>query len=355
MPPFPSPPSSSAFNADSSILLLLLLLSFTFLISHHSTPTSASLLSEPVQPNGNASAASGYGNDSSTVPSFPLQPAPGQLCKLDLSSELFGGVTLACTPVLDRDRCCPVLAAWLFAAHARYALQPPPSAPSAEQSSSPLVPDDSQKCVDALQDALAARKIHLPRPNETCDPVICYCGIRVHEISSLTCPAAFNVTAAEGGSNSKNSSGSITKTVKPTAAVRDLEKSCKNSSYAGCTRCLTALQKLKGNMTGGQGDRTGREGRMLERDCQLMGLTWLLARNKTSYIPTVSAALRAVMYSTHAPPTCSADRENMPLAVDSLQFDKAQASSSPCPLTSLAILFLGFFLHCCYDYCWFCW
>lgn len=62
-----------------------------------------------------------------------------------------------------------------------------------------------------------------------------------------------------------------------------------------------------------------------------MGLTWLLARNKTAYIPTVSAVLRAIMYSAHPPQqsNCSPDQENMPLAVDSMQFEKDEASSSP--------------------------
>ena len=72
-----------------------------------------------------------------------------------------------------------------------------------------------------------------------------------------------------------------------------------------------------------------RASKILARDCQLMGLTWLLARNKTAYIPTVSAVLRAIMYSAHPPheSKCSPDQENMPLAVDSLQFDKSGASS----------------------------
>lgn len=83
----------------------------------------------------------------------------------------------------------------------------------------------------------------------------------------------------------------------------------------------------KGDKEGGDGDRASK---MLGRDCQLMGLTWLLARNKTAYIPTVSAVLRAIMYSAHPPreSTCSPDQENMPLAVDSLQFDKYDSSSS---------------------------
>lgn len=69
---------------------------------------------------------------------------------------------------------------------------------------------------------------------------------------------------------------------------------------------------------------------MFNRDCQLMGLTWLLTRNKTAYIPTVSAVLRAIMYSAHPHESkCSPDQENMPLAVDSLQFDQGNARSSP--------------------------
>lgn len=80
-----------------------------------------------------------------------------------------------------------------------------------------------------------------------------------------------------------------------------------------------------------------RASKMFNRDCQLMGLTWLLAKNKTAYIPTVSAVLRAIMYSAHPPheSTCSPDQENMPLAVDSLQFDK---SSSPPSIFEFTVL-----------------
>lgn len=70
--------------------------------------------------------------------------------------------------------------------------------------------------------------------------------------------------------------------------------------------------------------------KMFSRDCQLMGLTWLLAKNKTAYIPTVSAVLRAMMYSAHPHESkCSPDQENMPLAVDSLQFESGHAPSWP--------------------------
>lgn len=87
--------------------------------------------------------------------------------------------------------------------------------------------------------------------------------------------------------------------------------------------------QLKGNKKENK-DNDQRARKMFNRDCQLMGLTWLLGRNKTAYIPTVSAVLRAIMYSAHPHQSkCSPDQENMPLAVDSLQFDKAHASSQP--------------------------
>ncbi|EPS66167.1 hypothetical protein M569_08604, partial [Genlisea aurea] len=265
---------------------------------------------------------------SSTVPSLPLQ-AESQTCRLDLSAELFGGVSAACGRNLDRSRCCPVLAAWLFAAHARAALEVAPNSPPAG-SDLPMMPDDSQKCVNSLQSSLASRNIHIPQPNASCDTVLCFCGIRLHQIASLSCPAAFNLTG-----NSRNAT--------PTAAVRNLERNCRNSSYAGCTKCMGALQKLKGAKDHGSGG--DRASRMLNRDCQLMGLTWLLARNKTAYIPTVSAVLRAVMYRTRPPThasssTCAPDQENMPLAVDSVQLVKKATASVLIPILPLAFCLL---------------
>ncbi|KAK4255433.1 hypothetical protein QN277_008436 [Acacia crassicarpa] len=280
-----------------------------------------------------------------TVPAFPVQ-SQTPTCRLDLSKELFGGVSDACGKNLDRSRCCPVLAAWLFAAHARSALEVPAPAPAPASGGDllPMMPDDSQKCVNSLQDSLTSRNIRIPQPNATCDAVLCFCGIRLHQITSLSCPAAFNITGAHNG----NSTGTHMAT--PTAAVKNLEKNCRNSSYAGCTKCLNALQKLKGNKNGtkkGGGDRASK---MFNRDCQLMGLTWLLARNKTAYIPTVSAVLRAIMYSAHPHESkCSPDQENMPLAVDSLQFEEGKAaSSSPLNLrvTLLLVMMMLMILAC---------
>ncbi|CAI9759948.1 unnamed protein product [Fraxinus pennsylvanica] len=281
------------------------------------------LLSEPAQPK-----TGDYLNSSTTVPAFPVQTEP-QTCRLDLSAELFGGVNAACGRKLDRSRCCPVLAAWLFAAHATSALQLTHTPPSTITNDMPMIPDDSEKCVDSLQDSLQSRNIHIPQPNASCDAVLCFCGIRLHQLTSLSCPAAFNITE-----NHINAT--------PSAAVRNLEHNCRNSSNAGCSKCIGALQKLKGDGESGrkeiEREKDDRASKMLNRDCQLMGLTWLLSRNKTAYIPTVSAVLRAIMYSTDES-KCSLDQENMPLAVDSLQLEKYDSSSS-----SLSTLWLSQFL-----------
>lgn len=188
----------------------------------------AGLLAQPVSGHDQPLKPGEY-SSSNTVPAFPVQ-TEAATCRLDLSAELFGGVNDACGRDLDRSRCCPVLAAWLFAAHARYALQVPSAAPASEPDL-PMMPDDSQKCVNSLQSALLSKNVKIPQPNSSCDAILCFCGIRLHQISSLSCPAAFNVTAGF-------------RNVTPTAAVKNLEKNCRNSSYSGCTKCLGALQKV---------------------------------------------------------------------------------------------------------------
>lgn len=212
----------------TSILWCLLL--FTPLLPF----SLAGLLSEPVS---DPNQPMKPGESSNTVPAFPVQ-TQSQICRLDLSKELFGGVNDACGKDLDRSRCCPVLAAWLFAAHARSALEISAPAPAAS-GDLPMMPDDSQKCVNSLQDSLLSRDIRIPQPNASCDAILCFCGIRLHQISSLSCPAAFNVSGFHNVSDSHNVSIAT-----PTAAVRNLEKNCRNSSYAGCTKCLGALQKV---------------------------------------------------------------------------------------------------------------
>ncbi|KAL8137866.1 hypothetical protein V2J09_003867 [Rumex salicifolius] len=311
--------------------LFILLVLLPFLLHR----TSAGLIAEPVTDPGQPLRPVDSSSPN-TVPAFPVQSSRSEFCHLDLSDELFGGVNDACGHNLDRSRCCPVLAAWLFAAYARSALSispapsPSPSPSSgisspADVSDLPMMPDDSQRCVDSLQTSLLKRSIKIPQPNASCDAVLCFCGIRLHQITSLSCPAAFNVTPPLRNATAM-------------ASVRNLEKSCRNSSYSGCTKCLGALQKLKVEEKNGTSS-TSRATKMFNRDCKLMGLTWLLARNKTAYIPTVSAVLRAMLYSPHPHENrCSPDQENMPLAVDSLQFENSASSPSLVSFTVLPLL-----------------
>ncbi|CAN1152899.1 Heat shock factor protein HSF24 [Linum perenne] len=74
---------------------------------------------------------------------------------------------------------------------------------------------------------LREKGIELPRPNETCDDVYCYCGIRLHQ---LTCPAAFSVSGSD-------------------RRVRKLEKDCLNENgvspgIGGCSKCLNTLNSV---------------------------------------------------------------------------------------------------------------
>lgn len=264
---------------------------------------------------------------SGTIPALPVQSETAS-CELDLSDELFGGVKEACggsgkdASSIDRSRCCPVVAAWLYAAHARNALKAPSPSQSpylvSSTSSSlvdmPVLPDDSLTCANTLQNAFKNRGINIPQPNASCDPTLCVCGIRLHQMSNLNCPES-----DFGSSKMHNNSSRV-------SGFKMLERSCKNPSYAGCSMCLNALHKL--NMTKmEETDVTQRTSRMYIRDCELMGLIWLLGKNKTSYIPTVSAVLRAIMYSSNYS-ECSPDKENMPLAVDSTQLDVQSAATA---------------------------
>ena len=98
----------------AKILTFLPLFFFSYLL----TPSLAGLLAQPVSAS-NQPLKPGEYSSPNTVPAFPVQ-TESQVCRLDLSAELFGGVNDACGRDLDRSRCCPVLAAWLFAAQSFY-------------------------------------------------------------------------------------------------------------------------------------------------------------------------------------------------------------------------------------------
>lgn len=89
-----------------------------------------------------------------------------------------------------------------------------------------------------------------------------------------------------------------------------------------------------------------RASKMRSRDCELMGLTWLLNKNRTAYIRTVSSVLRALMMSPDGtdPLSCTLSSDGMPLAVDSSEINDQSSSSSSSRLVDLQI---SFCLYCC--------
>ncbi|XP_011084420.1 uncharacterized GPI-anchored protein At4g28100 [Sesamum indicum] len=265
-----------------------------------------------------------------TIPAFPEQSELSG-CPLDLSEDLFHGVKSACgskshhkpdpssyADQLHRSRCCPVLAAWLYSAYSKTGLRATTKAPpQTTPYDMPVLPDDSETCVDTLEKALGNRGIQLGRPNETCDVVYCYCGIRLHPFS---CPEAFWV----------NSRGKLV----GGEAVKKLERDCFNGGgggggLGGCSKCLNSLHLLNGDKAG-RNNQTERTSRMHNQDCELMGLTWLLNKDRSAYIHTVSAVLRALMMNTEEasdPTFCSLNSDGMPLAVDSSEINSQSSST----------------------------
>lgn len=81
---------------------------------------------------------------------------------------------------------------------------------------------------------------------------------------------------------------------------------------------------------GGRSNGTERTNKMHNQDCQLMGITWLLNKDRSAYIHTVSAVLRALMMNTDDasdPTFCSLNSDGMPLAVDSSEINDQSSST----------------------------
>ncbi|KAG5009465.1 hypothetical protein JHK85_018512 [Glycine max] len=286
-----------------------------------------------------------------TIPAFPEQSDVSG-CPLTLSDELFDGIKSACSGAksgadmeLHHSRCCPVLAAWLYSAYSATALGSMAGHSHSHSSNAhghghatsaydmmPLLPDDSETCVNELGKALVVRGVELTKPNETCDVVYCFCGIRLHH---LTCPDSFSV----------GQSGELV----GDAIVRRLEKNCLSSStnvnglpgLGGCSKCLNTLYLLN-KKTSNSSKAEDRTTKIHNKDCELMGLTWLLAKNRTAYMHTVSAVLRALMLNTDGsyPQSCSLNSDGMPLAVDSSEISDHSSSNNLQPPISLSLLFL---------------
>ncbi|TQD90765.1 hypothetical protein C1H46_023697 [Malus baccata] len=264
-----------------------------------------------------------------TIPAFPEQ-SDLVGCPLHLPSELFHGIKSACSATkgdasghLQRSRCCPALASWLYSAYSDTALgrvgRVGPAV-AGQPYDLPLLPDDTETCVQDLGKALKNRGIELIKPNETCDVVYCYCGIRLHPLS---CPEAF----------SENERGKLVGDEKVKKLERDCLSSGANGNWfpglGGCSKCLHSLYNLNKKKTSNSSKLGDRTTKMHNKDCQLMGLTWLLAKNRTAYIHTVTSVFRAIMLSTDGsdPRSCTLNSDGMPLAVDSSEISDQSSSS----------------------------
>lgn len=181
----------------------------------------------------------------------------------------------------------------------------------------PVLPDDSETCVDSFGKALENRGIELVKPNETCDVVYCYCGIRLHPLS---CPEAFVV----------NSRGELVGGERVERLERDCFSSNGYAGIAGCSKCLGSLYLLSDSRLVNTSTADDRSSKLRSRGCQMMGLTWLLNKNTSGYIRTVSTVLRALMMSEDGsdPQSCPLNSDGLPLAVDSSEINDQSSVTS---------------------------
>ncbi|RZS16827.1 hypothetical protein BHM03_00048884 [Ensete ventricosum] len=390
------------------VLLSLLLFQVTLLAAQpvlpEPDPASIQLI-----PSTSAAAAGGAASSSSfppaTIPAFPEQSdVSTAACPLDPPTDLLPSVSAACAAsdgsLPSRSRCCPTLNAWLLAAYSASALSARPL-PSAGYDL-PTLPDDSESCIGGVERALRDRGVELPRVNGTCDAAYCFCGVRLRR---LACAGAFVANATEGrwlpagdagrrlerdcarpgfagctrclrtlnqvsfssphlssladsfNSASKTASSHDISSINSQSFVFSLVNRSKSALISTFNCSLTDLNlrpfwqlKSKEKRGGGNANRPEKKATPAhDRECQLMGVTWLLSKNRTLFLPATTSVLRVLMAADGAggsdPTSCSLSLDDMPLAVGSDQIGGRGGCSTvrSLPLFRLSLLTLVLF------------
>lgn len=108
--------------------------------------------------------------------------------------------------------------------------------------------------------------------------------------------------------------------------------------------------KSKEKRGGGDANRSDKNATPAhDRECQLMGVTWLLSKNRTLFLPATTSVLRVLMAADGAgvsdPTSCSLSLDDMPLAVGSDQIGGHGGCSTvgSLPLFQLSLLTLVLF------------
>lgn len=155
------------------------------------------------------------------------------------------------------------------------------------------------------------REVVLGKVNASCGVIGCYCDMSMRPFS---CLSGIKLEKKEGA-------GWVAMDEK----TRRVEKDCMLDGVHGCSRCLRSLHMVvDGDSTfAGRNTTTSsaarrRKMKQQSRDCQLMAITWLLAKNRTLYLPTLTKILRAFMMESDGqdPHSCTLARDGEPFAVD---------------------------------------